>query len=210
MSVAVVSSHFSFVQSMIQLTTYYPIPLVAGATILLFIGYSSMSFWLVLLGVCLLIILVTLSLFRYGSFLQGRTQLSSDFSLLIIQLIPKTLFGITLASLAIDFVQSEVEFISYSSILLGVVSLLSILSGILLFVVSYTERTVHIQNLLFSRSIKLTKVIGVQAIKWHLHKLRYFDDDMIKSVYFLSPHSEWNNIDDLQERLKEEQQLGDD
>ena len=203
MSVTVVSSHFSFVQSMIQLRTYYPIPLVVGATILFFTGYNSMSFWLVLLGVFLLVILIILSLFSYGSFLQDSTQLSSDLSLLLIKLIPKTLYGITLASLLIDFVIPRVNLISYASIILGVVSLLATLPGILLYVVSYTDNVVKIQNLLASRTIKITKVIGIRAIKWHLHKMRYYDENMIKSVYFLSPPRDWNDIDDLKKAQQE-------
>ena len=195
---------------MIQLRTYYPISLVAGATILFFTGYNSMSFWLVLLGVFLLIILVISSLFKYGSFLQDSTQLSSDLSLLLIQLIPKTLFGITLASILIDFVLPGVKLISYASIILGVVSLLATLMGKLLYVVSYTENVVKIQNLLASQTVKITKVIGIRAIKWHLHKMRYYDENMIKSVYFLSPSREWDHIDDLQKTFNEEQQYDED
>ena len=195
---------------MIQLRTFYPIPLVAGATILFFTGYNSMSFWLVLLGVFLLVILVIFSLFSYGSFLQDSTQLSSDLSLLLIQLIPKTLYGITLASLLIDFVIPRVNLISYASIILGVVSLLATLMGKLLYVVSYTENVVKIQNLLASQTVKITKVIGIRAIKWHLHKMRYYDENMIKSVYFLSPSREWDHIDDLQKTFNEEQQYDED
>ena len=187
---------------MIQLRTYYPIPLGASAAILFFIGYNSLNFWFVLLGVLLLIIIVISSLFSYSSFLQGGTQLSNDLSLLIIQLLPKTLFGFTLASFLMDLVLYGIKLISYSSIVLGIFSLLSTLPGTLLCVVSYTDSVVKIDNLLYSRSIKLTKVIGVQAIKCHLHKMRYYDDQKIKSVYFLSPSTEWNNIDDLQKELK--------
>ena len=195
---------------MIQLRTYYPISLVAGATILFFTGYNSMSFWLVLLGVFLLIILVISSLFKYGSFLQDSTQLSSDLSLLLIQLIPKTLFGITLASILIDFVLPGVKLISYASIILGVVSLLATLPGILLYVVSYTENVVKIQNLLVSRTVKIKKVIGVREIRWHLHKMRYYDENMIKSVYFLSPPRDWNDIDDLKKARQKKQPYDED